>query len=65
MPSKSLSPKKPRRAICGEKLQAPEIQVDMFCPGRLSGTLAWLCLPIARGDPAQMGHVIHARHGAN
>ena len=44
---------------------SPESQVYVFRPGRLSGTLAWLCLPITRGDPTQMGHVIDARHGAN
>ena len=59
-----LSPKKPRRAIDGEKRQAPASQVKVINPDLLSGLLAWLRLPLARGDPAQMGNVISSQHGA-
>ena len=59
------TPEQPCRAVCWEECRAPASQIYVFCPGRHCDTLTWLRLQLERGDPAQMGHVINAQHGAN
>ena len=60
----SFPPEKPSRAVQRKERQPPASQVNVIGTCRLRGLIAWLCLPIRRGDPAQVIDVIDAWHGA-
>ena len=50
-----LPTKKPSRAVRGKEHHPSASQVDVIVA---YGPLAWICLPIERGDPAQVSDVI-------
>ena len=57
--------KDPRRAVRVDEGQSPSILVDVLFSRRIPRPLAWLRLPIGRGDPLKVDDVVHLRHGAN
>ena len=60
LPSKNRS-----HTVRRDEYQPLAIQVNVVCPCRLCGLLAWLRLPTEWGDPSQVSNVIYVRHGAN
>ena len=60
-----LPPKNTIRAVRGDECQPLAIQVHVLCPRLLHGPLAWICLPIERGNPPKASEMVDLWHSAN